>query len=98
MADCGPIRLRIGASSSDTSPNAIAKLAGVEALRLWFDRLASFGRIKHGLADAPIALLPDAGKRDGAIRPDLGAQEVLLLVGFRRRIDLDTDWERRSRA
>jgi len=44
-----------------------------------------------------ITLLLDAGKDSGTIRPDVDADEVLLLVGFLWRIDADTDWEARSR-
>ncbi len=85
------------------------------ALRLWFDRLASYGRIKHGLADAlhmatraqlasehygpvieAIGLLLRACKEAEVVRPDVDADEVLLLVGFLWRIDLDVDWEARS--
>jgi len=85
-----------------------------EALRLWFDRLASYGRIKLGVAQAveaatraglsgeyydqviaAITLLLDAGKREGVLRPDVDAEEVLLLVGFLWRID-DAGWETRS--
>ncbi len=83
---------------------------------LWLDRLASYGRIKHGLADAihsatraqladehygsvidAIALLLSACKEVGAIRVDVDADDVLLMVGFLWRIDLDSDWESRSR-
>ena len=86
-----------------------------EALRFWFDRLASYGRIKHGVSQAveaatradlsseyyaeviaTITLLLDAGKQAGALRPDVDAEEVLLLVGFLWRMD-NLDWEARSR-
>src|ERR1039458_2108969 len=36
----------------DAAPALLAAHPPDEALRLWFDRLASYGRIKHGLADA----------------------------------------------
>src|SRR5580700_10735083 len=35
----------------DLAPALIAKHPPLVALRLWFDRLAHYGRIKHGLAD-----------------------------------------------
>jgi hypothetical protein len=85
------------------------------ALRGWFDQLAAYGRIKHGLADAlysvmretlagegyssivdAITLLLDAGKKSGTVRPDINAEEMLLLVGFLWRIEPDEGWEARS--
>ena len=38
-----------------------------------------------------ITMLLDACKEAGAIREDVEAQEVLLLVGFLWRIELDTN-------
>jgi AcrR family transcriptional regulator len=100
----------------DAAPALLKTHPPLEALRLWFDRLASYGRLKHGLAGAlhtvtraelagegygpviaAIALLLDAGKQAGSLRPDVDAEEVLLMVGFLWRIDLDADWEPRSR-
>ena len=100
----------------DAAPELLAAHPPLEALRLWFDHLASYGRIKHGLAGAlhtatraelegegygpvvgAIALLVEAGQRVGAVRPDLDAEEVLLLVGFLWRIGPDADFEARSR-
>jgi AcrR family transcriptional regulator len=99
----------------DAAPALLAANPPFEALRLWFDRLASYGRIKHGVADAveaatraelsneyydqvvaAITLLLDAGKTADAVRSDVDADEVLLLVGFLWRID-NPDWEARSR-
>ena len=99
----------------DAAPALLDAHPPFEALRLWFDRLASYGRIKHGLADAlhtatraelasehydpvigAIALLLDTCKEAGVVRPDVDAEEILLLVGFLWRIDLDTDWAARS--
>lgn len=99
----------------DAAPALLAAHPPVEALRLWFDRLASYGRIKLGVAQAveaatradlsgeyydqviaAITLLLDAGKREGVLRPDVDAEEVLLLVGFLWRVD-DAGWEARSR-
>jgi NAD(P)-dependent dehydrogenase (short-subunit alcohol dehydrogenase family) len=56
--------------------------------------LASEG---YGPVIEAITLLLHACKEAGAMRPDVDAEEVLLLVGFLWRIDLDTDWEARSR-
>lgn len=99
----------------DAAPSLLEKHPPLEALRLWFDRLASYGRIKRGLAGAlhtvtreqlagegygsvlaAIDLLLDACKEGGAIRMDVEAEEVLLMVGFLWRIDHDPDWETRS--
>ncbi|MGI8450938.1 MAG: TetR/AcrR family transcriptional regulator [Streptosporangiaceae bacterium] len=100
----------------DAAPALLAEHPPFEALRLWFGRLASYGRIKHGLAqllDAvtsadlagetygpvvdAITLLLDAGKDTGTVRPDVDADEVLLLVGFLWRIDAGADWDARAR-
>ena len=100
----------------DAAPALIESHPPFEALRIWFDRLAVYGRIKHGLSGAlyavtraelagegygpvvnAIALLLDACKEANAVRPDVDAEDVLLLVGFLWRIDLDADWEARSR-
>ena len=86
------------------------------ALRLWLDLLASYGRVKHGLAGAlhqatreqladegyadvigAIELLLAAGQEERVVRPDVDAEEFLLLLGFLWRIDNDSDWDRRSR-
>jgi AcrR family transcriptional regulator len=99
----------------DAAPTLLAENPPIEALRLWFDRLASYGRIKHGVAQAveaatradlsseyydqvisTITLLLDACKAAGDVRPDVDAEEVLLLVGFLWRID-NRDWEARTR-
>ena len=52
----------------------------------------------EGYADvvSAIALLLAAGRQDGAIRSDVDAEELLLLVGFLWRIDNDVDWDTRS--
>jgi len=109
LPSCAPRQRRDGAGG----PGATIAHPPFEALRLWFGRLASYGRIKHGLAGAlqtvtsaeiagetygpvvaAITLLLDACKEAGVMRPDVDADEVLLLVGFLWRID--TDWEARS--
>jgi AcrR family transcriptional regulator len=43
-----------------------------------------------------IRLLLEAGVRDGSVRSDVEPEEVLLLVGFLWRIDLDADREARA--
>jgi AcrR family transcriptional regulator len=98
----------------DAAPALLAACPPAEALRRWLDRLASYGRIKHGVAaaveaatradlsseyygrvTAAITLLLEAGQQAGTLRPDVDADEVLLLVGFLWRID-NAGWEARS--
>ena len=98
----------------DAAPALLAAHPPAEALRRWFGRLASYGRIKHGVAEAvqaatradlssayygpvtdAITLLLGAGQAAGEIRPDVDADEVLLLVGFLWRLDND-GWEKRA--
>jgi AcrR family transcriptional regulator len=98
----------------DAAPALLAAYRPAEALRQWFGRLASYGRIKHGVAEAvqaatradlssawygpvteAITLLLRAGQAAGEIRPDVDADEVLLLVGFLWRMDND-GWEKRA--
>ncbi len=86
----------------------------LRALQLWLERLAAYGRIKHGLAGAlhgvdraqlegegygpilgAITLLLEPNQRAGVLLADVDAQDLLLLVGFLWRIDLDDDWESR---
>lgn len=100
----------------DAAPALLADHRPDVALRLWFDQLAQYGRIKHGLADAihtamytelaaegygpvvgAIGSLLHAGERDGSLRNDIAPDEVLLLVGFLWRVDLDDAWEDRTR-
>lgn len=99
----------------DAAPTLVAEHPPREALRLWLDRLASYGQIKRGLAGAfhtathrqlagegygpvidAITTLLDACKQDGAVRKDVEAEEVLLLVGFLWRIDPDDNWSTRT--
>jgi len=98
----------------DAAPLLVAAHPPLEALRRWLDRLAAYGRIKHGAAEAVHAatradlsreyydkttavmtLLLDVGKKAGVVRPDIDADELLLLVGFLWRLD-NTDWEARA--
>lgn len=99
----------------EAAPTLLTSHPPLAALHLWFEQLAAYGRVKHGLSGAfsaatsadlsgeyysqvigAIRLLLSAGQRAGAIRADVDAEEVLLLVGFLWRIDAP-DWERRSR-
>jgi AcrR family transcriptional regulator len=98
----------------DSAPALLAEYPPVMALRLWLDRLAGYGRIKHGAAQAVraatradlsaeyyaetvgvIAALLAAGQAAGEVRPDVDAEEVLLLVGFLWRVP-NEDWENRT--
>ncbi|MFE2430480.1 TetR/AcrR family transcriptional regulator [Streptomyces sp. NPDC059373] len=59
------------------APELLEEHPPLEALRLWFDRLAYYGRIKHGLSDVLHALTDDglAGESYG---PIIGAVTTLL--------------------
>ncbi|MDX6315946.1 MAG: hypothetical protein QOF84_273 [Streptomyces sp.] len=59
------------------APELLEEHPPLEALRLWFDRLAYYGRIKHGLSDVLHALTDDglAGESYG---PIIGAVATLL--------------------
>jgi AcrR family transcriptional regulator len=59
------------------APELLKEHPPLEALRLWWDRLAYYGRIKHGLSDVLHALTDDglAGETYG---PIIGAVTVLL--------------------
>jgi AcrR family transcriptional regulator len=47
------------------------------------------------IGDAVTTLL-EAGKAEGAIRADVDARDVILLIGFLGRLD-DTEWDQRAR-
>ena len=99
----------------DAAPKLLASQPAAVAVREWFDKLAVYGRIKHGLGDAlysamretlseegyssivdAIGLLLEAGRREGTVRSDIDAEEMLLLVGFLWRIETDAAWQARS--
>lgn len=99
----------------EAAPSLLASRPAPTALREWFNQLAAYGRIKHGLADAlysvmretlsnegyssivdAIELLLTAGKQAGTVRPDIDAEEMLLLVGFLWRIKPDPEWLART--
>ena len=61
----------------DLAPALIAKHPPLTALRLWFDRLAHYGRIKHGLADVLHAAMNDRVLRE-TYGPMVGAIDLLL--------------------
>ena len=62
---------------ADSAPELLAAHPPLTALRLWCDRLAHYGRIKHGLADVLHAATSD-GLVDEAYGPVIGAITQLL--------------------
>jgi AcrR family transcriptional regulator len=85
------------------------------AVRLWFDRLAYYGRMKYGVAAivhgatsvgaereaynlviGAINELLTAGADAGVLKPDLDADDVLLIVAFLWRIPSVGDVEARA--
>lgn len=99
----------------DVAPALLREHPPIMALRAWLDRLAAYGRLKHGLVDAlhavmraqlaqegyepvigAIDLLLTAARKSGDVRPDVDAEEVLLLTSFLWRLDLDEEWDARS--
>jgi AcrR family transcriptional regulator len=61
----------------DSAPLLLEEHPPLEALRLWFDRLAYYGRIKHGLADVLHAATSD-GLVGETYGPVIGAITLLL--------------------
>lgn len=97
------------------APALLAGNAPLAALALWFERVASYARIKRGVfaaveaavsrdlaahslgpIGAALTVLLDAGKTEGAIRPDVDARDVILLIGYLTRLD-EAEWETRAR-
>ena len=100
---------------ADLAPELLDSHPPLEALRLWFDRLAYYGQMKYGVAEvihagssqgaereaydlviAALRTLLDAGARAGVLRPNLDADDVLLMVAFLWRIDPSTGGEERA--
>jgi AcrR family transcriptional regulator len=96
----------------DSVPQMLDEYEPLDAFRLWFERLAGYVRIKHGLGDAlhtaaaqdvvdqtyapvtaAIAALLRSCADAGALRPDLEAGDVLLLMSCLWRIDSSDDGE-----
>jgi AcrR family transcriptional regulator len=61
----------------DSAPVLLKEHPPLDALRLWFDRLAYYGRIKHGLADVLHAATSD-GLVGETYGPVIGAITLLL--------------------
>jgi AcrR family transcriptional regulator len=78
---------------ADLAPKLLEEHPPIVALRLWFDRLAHYGRIKHGLADVLHAATSD-GLVGESYGPVVGAITLLLKsceqAGSIRR-DIDPD-------
>jgi AcrR family transcriptional regulator len=62
---------------ADAAPKLLSDHPPIEALRLWFDRLAHYGMIKHGLADVLHAATSD-GLVGETYEPMIGAITRLL--------------------
>ncbi len=95
----------------EAAPALLETHPPIEAFRLWCGQLAETGQIKHGLGDAlaatnesehaapvlaAIDLLLDACRRSGAVRRDLVAHDILLLLGFLWRMEPAADWRLRT--
>jgi AcrR family transcriptional regulator len=59
------------------APPLLAKHAPLQAFRIWCDRLAKFGRMKHGIADVIHATASDQ-EHQGTYLPLLGAVRQLM--------------------
>lgn len=75
------------------APELLAEQPPLEALRLWCDRLAHYGRIKHGVADL-LHALTDADTAGDVYTAVIGALTVLLRAceddgSIRRGLDPD---------
>lgn len=100
----------------DAADTLLSEYEPWDALCHWLDRLADFGRVKHGLAGVlqtatrsalsdehyqPVVDVIDrllrACRAAGRVRPDIEAEELLLLVGFLWQSEQDAAWEQRSR-
>jgi AcrR family transcriptional regulator len=61
----------------DLAPRLLAKHPPLQAFRLWCDRLAQLGRVKHGVADMLHAAISDQDYQE-TYRPMLGAVRELM--------------------
>jgi AcrR family transcriptional regulator len=61
----------------DLAPALLKKHPPLEAMRLWFDRLAHYGRMKHGIADVLHAAMTD-GVANETYGPMVGSIDQLL--------------------
>lgn len=64
----------------DLAPALLKKHPPLEAMRLWFDRLARYGRIKHGVADVLHAAMSE-GVHNETYGPMVDAIDRLLRAG-----------------
>jgi AcrR family transcriptional regulator len=94
----------------ESAPLLLEDHRPMDALKLWLERLANYGRIKKGLSEAlhaqlgtdnspvtyPLELFISAGAADGSIRADINAEDVFLLVGFLWRLELTPDRDERA--
>jgi AcrR family transcriptional regulator len=61
----------------DCAPMLLSQHPPLKALRLWFDRVAQYGRIKHGLEDV-LHAAPNDGLVGETYGPVIGALTLLL--------------------
>jgi AcrR family transcriptional regulator len=78
---------------ADSAAELLAANPPLRALRLWFDRLAYYGTIRHSLADVLHSATRDGLARD-TYAPVVGAMSSLLAAGVREgsvRTGIDAD-------
>lgn len=97
-------------------PDLLRAHPSLDALRAWFETLADYIRVKHGLGEAmhtagvqdainatyapvigAIGELLTACEADGAIRPDLDPDDVLILMSFMWRTEQSPAGKRKAR-
>lgn len=64
----------------EAAPSLLESLSTSAALREWFDQLATYGRLKHGLADALYSVMRETLSDEG-YDSIVGAIDVLLDAG-----------------
>jgi AcrR family transcriptional regulator len=65
---------------ADAAPRLLAEHPPLVALRIWFDRLARYGRIKHGVADV-LHAASSASVVGASYGPVVGAIALLIRAG-----------------
>jgi AcrR family transcriptional regulator len=100
----------------DSVEDVLAAHTPLDAFRTWFETLADYVRVKHGLGRAlrtaaaqdaanetyapvvrAVGKLLRACEEDGAVRPGLDPEDVLLLMGFLWRVGGDSRGRERGR-
>jgi AcrR family transcriptional regulator len=94
----------------ESAPKLLENHSTFEALELWLELLASYGRLKRGLSEAlhaqlgtdnspviePLRLFIKSGALDGSIRKDVNAEDLFLLVSFLWRLEITPDRDERA--